>query len=158
MANISSYPLGTPGSGDLIPGTQKVTDVNGETKNLTKNFTVSQVAAFADATAAYTTYVALLTQAGTAAPTAQILQNTTGTTFTWARTGGGTYTVTAADGVFTANKTWIGTGAEMQGGTPKVLLGDWTSTTVVTFVQSDMGSGSSSDVMDLQSVEIRIYS
>ena len=90
MANISTYPLGTPGAGDLIPGTQKFTDANGETKNLTKNFTVSQVAAFANVTAAYTVYTALITQAAAAAPTATILQNTTGDTLTWARTGAGT--------------------------------------------------------------------
>ena len=157
MALINTYPKGTPKADDYVLGTS-MPDPNTDNAPVTNNFSVSSVAAFANATAAYTSYVALLTQAVTAAPTAQILQNTTGTTFTWARTGGGTYTVTAADGVFTANKTWIGTGAERQGGSPKVLLGDWTSTTVVTFVQADMGSGSSSDVMDLQSIEIRIYS
>lgn len=43
MANISTYPIGTPGSGDLIPGTQLFTDENGKTHNLTKNFTVSSL-------------------------------------------------------------------------------------------------------------------
>ena len=42
MANISTYPIGTPAAGDLIPGTQLFTDENGKTHNLTKNFTVSQ--------------------------------------------------------------------------------------------------------------------
>ncbi len=106
MANISTYPLGTPGSGDLIPGTQKVTDESGATKNLTKNFTVSQIAAFANTTAAYTVYTIILGQTGTAAPTVdQLLQNTTGATFTWARTGAGTYTITADSAIFLSAKT-----------------------------------------------------
>ena len=55
----------------------------------------------------YKVYTALLTQAGTAAPVATILKNNTGATFTWARTGGGTYTITASSNVFTSNKTLI---------------------------------------------------
>jgi hypothetical protein len=55
----------------------------------------------------YKVYTALLTQAGTAAPVATILKNNTGATFTWARTGGGTYTITASSNVFTSNKTLV---------------------------------------------------
>ena len=43
MANISTYPIGTPGASDLIPGTQLYTDTNGKTQNLTRNFTVQQI-------------------------------------------------------------------------------------------------------------------
>lgn len=43
MANISTYPIGTPAPADLIPGTQIFTDENGKTHNLTKNFTVSSL-------------------------------------------------------------------------------------------------------------------
>ena len=48
MANISTYPLGTPAAGDMIPATQITTDVNGKILNLTKNFTVGNIAAFAN--------------------------------------------------------------------------------------------------------------
>lgn len=48
MANISTYPIGTPAQGDLIPGTQKYTNSSGKTENLTRNFTVQSVAAFAN--------------------------------------------------------------------------------------------------------------
>jgi hypothetical protein len=48
MANISTYPIGTPAQGDLIPGTQKYTNANGKTENLTRNFTVANIAAFAN--------------------------------------------------------------------------------------------------------------
>ena len=74
MANISTYPIGTPAQGDLIPGTQKYTDANGKTENLTRNFTVAQLAAFANSySLGYTVYTALIQQAGTAAPSACLL-------------------------------------------------------------------------------------
>ena len=47
MANISTYPIGTPAAGDLIPGTQQATDTNGKTVNLTRNFSVSDISSFA---------------------------------------------------------------------------------------------------------------
>ena len=47
MANISTYPIGTPAASDLIPGTQLYTDANGKTQNLTRNFSVSSIATFA---------------------------------------------------------------------------------------------------------------
>jgi len=47
MANISSYPLGTPAADSLLAGTQKITDVNGVDYNVTRNFSVSDVATFA---------------------------------------------------------------------------------------------------------------
>jgi hypothetical protein len=152
MANISTYPLGTPGSGDLIPGTQKVTDVNGETKNLTKNFTVSQVAAFANVTAAYTVYTALITQAGVAAPTAKILQNTTGDTLTWARTGAGAYTVTSSTALFTADKTAVFLNVG-DGEANQMLMWTRTSTTVIT-----LDTNGSDGRITGGSFEVRIYS
>ena len=93
MANISTYPIGTPAVGDLIPGTQLFTDENGKTHNLTKNFTVSQIASFSDATAGYTAYAAKLNGGAGAKPTVTLLQNTTGLTLDWARTGSGVYAV-----------------------------------------------------------------
>lgn len=49
-------------------------------------------------------YRALLTQSGTAAPVATVLENSLGGTVVWARTGVGVYTGTLAS-AFTANKT-----------------------------------------------------
>ena len=107
MANISTYPIGTPAAGDLIPGTQKFTDANGKTENLTRNFTVTQLAAFANSySLGYTVYSAQLTAGAGAAPTATVLQNTTGLTFTWSRTGSGQFVATVAGTPFIANKFW----------------------------------------------------
>lgn len=50
------------------------------------------------------TYAALLTQTGTDAPTAIVLQNTLGATVVWTRTGLGAYRATCT-GKFTEDKT-----------------------------------------------------
>lgn len=54
----------------------------------------------------YKVYIATLTQTGTSAPTATVLENTLGGTLVWTRTGQGQYLATLS-GVFTANKTVI---------------------------------------------------
>lgn len=54
----------------------------------------------------YLVYTALLTQTGTGAPVATVLNNTLGGTVVWAREGAGEYVGTLA-GVFTENKTWF---------------------------------------------------
>ena len=107
MANISTYPIGTPAAGDLIPGTQKFTNSSGKTENLTRNFTVTQLAAFANSySLGYTVYSAQLTAGAGAAPTATVLQNTTGLTFVWSRIGSGQFVATVAGTPFIANKFW----------------------------------------------------
>jgi len=50
------------------------------------------------------TYAAFITQSGTGAPSAVVLENTIGGAITWARTGAGVYTATSG-GFFTVNKT-----------------------------------------------------
>ncbi len=56
--------------------------------------------------ASYSVYTALLTQTGTDAPTAVVLENTLGGTVVWSYDSVGTYIATLA-GVFTANKTFM---------------------------------------------------
>ena len=156
MANISTYPIGTPAQGDLIPGTQKYTDANGKTENLTKNFTVAQLAAFANSySLGYTVYTALITQSGTAAPTAVVLQNTTGGTITWTRVSVGSYKAAISGVTFVENKT-------------AVLLGNTNvamsiaalrkTTTDVTLEQKLISTNASTDALDDVVIEIRIYS
>tara|TARA_R110002033_G_scaffold65376_1_gene116485 strand:+ start:119 stop:589 length:471 start_codon:yes stop_codon:yes gene_type:complete len=156
MANISTYPIGTPAASDLIPGTQIYTDTNGKTQNLTRNFTVSNIAAFANSySLGYTVYVASLIQAGTAAPVATVLQNTTGGTFTWSRTSTGKYKATISGITLPANKVVI-----FENATGDLNLGGKiTSTTVIDIDQFSSGGGGYSDGMLAgTSIEIRIYS
>lgn len=56
--------------------------------------------------ASYSVYTALLTQTGTDAPVATVLENTLGGTVVWSYVGTGNYTGTLA-AAFTENKTWF---------------------------------------------------
>ena len=56
----------------------------------------------------YKVYAAIMNQSGIPEPpTATVLKNTTGATFTWTRFGAGQYRVEASSPVFTANKTVV---------------------------------------------------
>lgn len=150
MARIISYPSATPTSSDLIVGTQVTSGGTNQT-NPTKNFTVDSIV---QAGVGYTAYTALLTQTGGAAPVATVLKNNTGYTYTWARTGGGTYTLTANGSAFTVNKTIVfnNNGIDIAGGnTPP----QWTRTsdTVITLT-----TGGIDTAMQNASFEVRIYS
>ena len=108
MATITAYPVNsTPKASDLLLGT-KVPTINSDEQPITNNVTIASVASFANTyNLGYTVYTALLTQAGTAAPVATIIQNTTGGTFVWTRQSTGNYTVTASTALFTVNKTMV---------------------------------------------------
>ena len=156
MANISTYPIGTPGASDLIPGTQLYTDTNGKTQNLTRNFTVATVAAFANSySLGYTVYTASLIQAGATAPVATVLQNTTGGTFTWLYASAGRSQIAVSGITLPANKVAIfmssSTGDQGLGG---VI----TTTTQINIDQFSSGGGGPIDGMSAgTSIEIRIY-
>ena len=151
MAIIYSYPQGTPTLSDNVIGSQ-IDPITEENK--TVQFTVGQIAAFANSySLGYTVYTALLTQAGAAAPVATTLQNTTGATFTWARTGSGTYTITASGNVFTNNKTIIFNNNGLSTGSFGFASAIWTRTsdTVVTITTGGDGRITNG------AFEIRVY-
>ena len=95
MAIANSYPMGTPKSDDLLLGTSVPSPGTNE-KATTKNFSMSQVGALVNTVnLGYTNYVALITQTGTAAPSAEhLIQNTTGGTPVFAYVSPGVYTIT----------------------------------------------------------------
>ena len=159
MANISTYPIGTPAQGDLIPGTQKYTNSSGKTENLTRNFTVANIAAFANSySLGYTVYSALITQAGTAVPVATVLQNTTGQTIAWTRPAGvGRYVATISNNAYTANKTAVI--ITSGGNNDKFLKPVVSSTSTVDIYNMDTGDSAVSDgISATTTIEIRIYS
>lgn len=99
----------------------------------------------------YKVYVALLSQSGTDAPTAIVLQNTLGVTPVWARVGSGNFTFTSV-GLFLQTKTWI---------SPSAFSQDDASNTVVFFRNSDdelylIATGGDSN-LSFHPVEIRVY-
>ena len=162
MANISTYPIGTPAQGDLIPGTQKYTHPNGKIENLTRNFTVATIAAFANSySLGYTVYTALITQAGNTAadvPVATVLQNTTGQTIAWTRPAGvGRYVATISNNAYTANKTAVI--ITSGGNNDRFLKPVVSSTSTVDIYNMDTGDSAVSDgISATTTIEIRIYS
>ena len=154
MANISTYPIGTPAQGDLIPGTQKYTNSSGKTENLTRNFTVANIAAFANSySLGYTVYSAQLTAGAGAAPTATILQNTTGLTFTWSRIGTGQFLATVAGTPFVANKFWAMVAAK-GGEFPSVVR---TADNIARVDNINCSNAAAVDGITEGFIEIRIY-
>ena len=95
MAIANSYPMGSPKAGDLLLGTS-VPNPGTDEKATTKNFSVSAVSALSTAVGlGYTSYVSLVTKAGTNAPTADpVIANTTGGDPVWAYATTGAYTLT----------------------------------------------------------------
>ncbi len=154
MANISTYPIGTPAQGDLIPGTQKYTDATGKTENLTRNFTVAQLAAFANSySLGYTVYSAVLNAGAGAAPTAVVLQNTTGLTFTWTRTGTGNFVATVSGTPFAATKFWAMSSAKV----PQLTSVVRTSTNTARLDNVTSSTGAALNDLVEGYIEIRIY-
>jgi hypothetical protein len=115
---------------------------------------VSQVASFSDATAGYTVYAARLNGGAGAKPTVNLLQNTTGLTLDWARTGSGIYLATITGGTIAADKFWSQVGAK---GTefPSII---WNSATEVRINNVVCSTGAAIDSITEAYVEIRIYS
>ena len=150
MAIINSYAAGTPTTSDLILGVD-----TSNSKNTTKTFTAGDIASLASGSTAYDSYVALLTQASTAAPVATVLSNNLTATLTWARTSPGVYTLTANAATFTANKTIVFLNA---GSGIPLISAERTSDTVLTvktFVPSSSAAVDAS--ITNGSFEVRIY-
>ena len=157
MANLTAYGTGTPKASDLLLGTKTATPNTNE-KNITQNFTVSGVAAFANSySLGYTVYTALLTQTGTNAPVATVLQNTTGGTITWTRTSTGRYVATISGTTYTADKTTVL--VTSGGNNDNILRPRITATTAIDWYNIDSSDNAVSDtIAETTTVEIRIYS
>ena len=97
--------------------------------------------------ASYLVYTALLTQSGTDAPVATVLENTIGT-ITWSYNGGGSYLANSSS-LFTADKTWSIASAN-DTGTPIGTLA-FDATQILFY--NNVGDG----VMFKLSIEIRVY-
>lgn len=89
-------------SGNLTIGALQAVRRNASNTGFEAYTTTSEVS--------YLVYAALLTQAGTIAPVAAVLQNTIGS-ITWARSGAGQYTATLTGSSFSAGNTFILTSA-----------------------------------------------
>lgn len=108
----------------------------------------------ADAAANYKVYAALLTQSGTSAPTAKVLDNTLSGVPTLARTGVGVYTITLS-GAFTTDKTFLLTGVSTTAGATVSAVR--TSANVITLTTSNASNAAADVLLTDTPIEIRVY-
>ena len=90
--------------------TNKSTNVTTDGASDTKYPSVKAVKTYVDAnsgSSAFTVYSALISQSGTGIPTAKVLENTTGVTFSYTRNSVGNYMITGSSNVFTTDKTAV---------------------------------------------------
>ena len=99
-------------------------------------------------------YTALISQTGTSAPTATVLENTLGGTVVWTRTGAGAYVATLSN-AFTINKTFLLLAPSASGGQTNTLISN-SSSTVELGVFSNAGNFSDGFLTN-RSIEIRVY-
>ena len=153
MSILQSYPKGTPKADDLLLGTSTPLE-NTNDLPITQNFSVSDVATFANSySLGYTVYTAQLTAGAGAAPTATILQNTTGLTFTWTRLNTGQFVATVAGAPFVEGKFWAISSAKV----PQVTSIVRTSTNTCRLDVIESQNGNALNTLVEGYVEIRIY-
>ncbi len=103
-------------------------------------------------------YVALLSQAGTAAPVPTVLQNTLGGTVVWTRTGTGQFKATLVN-AFTADKTYLpnpNVDAQFVLDTEFQMVCGWLDTGNISYVNQSV-DGTSVDGLGRGYVEIQVF-
>jgi hypothetical protein len=104
----------------------------------------------------YLVYTALLTQSGTDAPVATVLQNTLGGTVVWTRFGEGIYIGTLA-GAFAAAKTFVIAQQANSGNSLGIDVGN-DSVDAIYLTTFNIGTGANADGQLINApVEIRVY-
>jgi len=101
----------------------------------------------------YKEYVALVSQAATADPTAKELIDETGRTYTYTRNSAGIYTITVSPAFDDADKVFASISSNAQNRNMAVEVN---STTAIYIYQDDLAAAAT-DAFDDVSLEIRIY-
>lgn len=110
----------------------------------------------------YKVYTALLTQSGTSAPTATVLENTLGVTLTWSYSGVGEYLATSTGFFADPNKIAIFIQPAFQGGASQTKFlfgsGDWgdTDSIFITTINANTLAAANGG-LTVTAVEIRYY-
>lgn len=102
-------------------------------------------------TTSYQVYTALLTQVGTSAPTAIVLENTIGN-IVWSRNTVGVYAGTLV-GAFTANKSFCVTNLSDYG----ITVTNFGSEDLLNVETRNLSGGNVDDFLNKTSIEIRVY-
>ena len=101
----------------------------------------------------YKEYVALLSQSGTSAPVATVLQNELGEVPVFSRDGTGEYYLTTTGDVFTANKTSV-TITNSEGGK---TIGGYSDTTKTVYFSQNEDTSTYIDEFESVTMIIRVY-
>lgn len=102
----------------------------------------------------YIEYVALLTQAGVAAPSVVEIKNDTGATMTWSYTAVGTYLGTLSSPVLTENRTVILVSNPQH---TVEVRGVYVSTSIVTILSGNTSTTLSDSLLSGAAIIIRVY-
>ncbi len=147
-------PLASP-SFTGTPTAPTPTAGDNSTKIATTAFVTNAVSSI---TPSYLVYTALLSQSGTSAPTATVLQNTLGGTVVWSYVSTGQYAATLT-GAFTVNKTvtFVNQGATSPMAEVKFNRQDANSCTLRTYQVNTTTSTDTVLANDVSMVEIRVY-
>jgi len=106
----------------------------------------------------YKVYSALLTQTGTAAPVATVLENNLGATIVWTRDAGGEYAATASSAVFTENKTALLVGnGNATWDVLSTFCANWQTTTLIQYTSIGASTMGEDSIYVNTLVEIRVY-
>lgn len=134
-------------------------DTDGDLKIKDDSSVVTTVATTTDVAAArpYKVYTALLTQSGTNAPVATVLENTLGGTVVWSYSSVGSYLGTL-NGAFTVNKTFgvVCLSSEDNYSVSLVNIGTNLSANLVVLGTND-GENPANNVLNKANIEIRVY-
>jgi hypothetical protein len=107
----------------------------------------------------YKVYTALLTQTGTNAPVATVLENTLGTTITWTRQGPGIYDATLTQGVWDNTKTVAFSTLGNFGGTNIIisLYVNNNNNNIKLYSLAPISQQNVDNVLSNNTIEIRVY-
>jgi len=146
MAKIKISDLAAAGT---LDGSEEIPVVQG---GETVKTTAQDIADLGGGGSSYLKYVALLTQTGTDAPVATVLENTLGGTVVWTRSGAGVYAGTLS-GVFTENKTAIFLGAAAG----NIIQYGFVDSTNYILLLTTEGGVAADEKLFLTPIEIRVY-
>lgn len=122
------------------------------TSDANKPVSTAQAAAIALATRPYKVYSAILNQAGTAAPTTTVLENTLTGTPVFTRFAAGAYFMTL-NAAFVVNKCW----QLVNQSDPTVFISVQRQSANVYAINATQGGVSSDDIIQSAALEIRVY-
>jgi hypothetical protein len=105
----------------------------------------------------YKVYSALISQSGIAAPTAKVLKNTTGATFSYSKITDGYYGITASSDVFTTDKTALVYSLNSSGIYPSAIMSFYESGPTAFVIETIYSSNNADNIMKDTFIEIRVY-